>query len=191
MSNSASFTSSFTYAHVGEILHEIGMVSEERWRHGLEEAADWAHKEVRQYDAAMALVHFGVAVSVHAEGIGSIYEDYEALMEEASAVAGHSVTISNVRLIEGEEELQDGRFDTLEFERDGQVISIEAEHFKEYYYDHEAACNAIAYTARDDDTRQWHTVDFDRDKYRVHETIVVLATAEQRQALTDRLGFRF
>lgn len=191
MSNLASFTSSFTYAQVGEILHEIGMVSEERWRRGLEEAVEWAHKEVRQYEAAMALVHFGVAVSVHADDIGSIYDDYEALMEEASEVAGHSVTISNVRLIEGEEELKDGRFDTLEFERDGEVITIEAEHFAEDYYDHEAACNAIAYTAHDDDTRQWHTVGFETDRYRVYETIMVLATPIQRQALTDRLGFRF
>ncbi|WP_310723089.1 hypothetical protein [Streptomyces sp. N2A] len=103
MSNASSFTSSLTYAQVGAILHEIGMVSEERWRRGLEEAADWAHDEVRQYQAAMALVHFGVAVSVHADDIDSIYDDYEALMEEASEVAGHSVTISHVRLIEGED----------------------------------------------------------------------------------------
>ncbi|WP_234326138.1 hypothetical protein [Streptomyces sp. NRRL S-337] len=176
---------------MGVVLHEIGMVSEERWRRGLEEAADWAHDEVHQYQAARALVHFGVAVSVHADDIDSIYDDYEALLEEASEVADNSVTISHVRLIEGEEELEDGRFDTLEFERDGEVVTIEAEHFAEDYYDHEAACNAIAYTAHDDDTREWHSVGFDRDTYRVYDTIMLLATPEQRKALTDRLGFRF
>ncbi len=78
MSNVSSNT--YTYTRVGAILHEIGMVTEEKMRSVLEEAATYADEEIDQYEAASALEEFGVAVSVHADDIDSIHY-YADLME--------------------------------------------------------------------------------------------------------------
>ncbi|KPC65972.1 hypothetical protein [Streptomyces chattanoogensis] len=186
-----SNTSSFTYAQVGAILHDIGMVSEEKLRSVLEEAADYAHDEVDQYEAADALEEFGVAVSVHADSIDSIYSDYAVLLEEASEVAGNKVAITNVRLIAGEggfDGFMGDRFDTLKFERDGKLVTIGVEHFSDRHYNPGAACRAIAETAADDDPRSWHEIVFEPHD---GDTFVVLATPEQKEALRERLGFRY
>ncbi|MFI6444268.1 hypothetical protein [Kitasatospora sp. NPDC050543] len=145
--------SSITYARIGAVLHEIGLVSEEKMRSVLEEAAAYADSDLDHYEAAGAPEAFGVAVSVHCDDIDSIHSGYESLLADAAAVAGNSVAITDVRLIEGEGALSDGRFDRLEFERDGRLVAIDAEHFSDDYYDQEAACDAIAETAHEDDPR--------------------------------------
>ena len=183
--------SSMTYRHVGRILHEIGMVSEEKMQRVLDEVADWADDEISHYEAAGALESFGVAVSIHADDIDSIYEDYAFLLERAAEVAGGSVAVTNVRIVEGEGDFAFGRSDRLEFERNGVPISIVAEHFADDYYDHTTAAAAIALTAADDDPRSWRYIEFDRTPGRVYETILGLATLEQTAALQERLSFRF
>ncbi|MEU2789879.1 hypothetical protein [Streptomyces sp. NPDC007100] len=187
-----SNTSSITYTRIGAILHEIGMVSEEQLRSTLEETANYADEEVEDhYEVACALEEFKVAVSVHADDIDSIHDDYGSLLQDAAEVAGGRVAITGVRLVEGEGELAGGRFDTLEFERDGEPVSIEAEHFADDYYDHEAACEAITMTAHDDDPRTWRCLDFERKPNAGYDSIMVLATPEQAKALRERLGFTF
>ncbi|WP_030668889.1 hypothetical protein [Streptomyces rimosus] len=189
MSNVSSNT--YTYTRVGAILHEIGMVTEEKLRSVLAEAADYADEEIDQYEAAGALEEFGVAVSVHADDIDSIYDDYTDLMESAVEAAGGRVTITGVRLVEGEGDLEGGRMDTLMFERNGIPMSIVADHYAEDYYDPAAACEVIAVTAHEDDPRTWRELDFEREPYRGYDNIMVLVTPEQAQALRERLGFRF
>ncbi|MFD7661830.1 hypothetical protein [Streptomyces sp. NPDC059788] len=187
-----SNASSITYTKIGAILYEIGMVTEETVRGVLEDAAGYADEEMEdQYAAASALEHFGVAVSVHADDIDSIHDDYASLLEDAVEVAGGRVAITDVRLVEGEGSLEGGRLDHLEFERDGKPVSITADHYAEDYYDHEAACEAITVTAHDDDPRSWLYLDFERLPSRGYDSIMVLATPEQAQALHDRLGFTF
>jgi hypothetical protein len=183
--------SSMTYRHVGRILHEIGLVSEEKMQHVLDEFADYADDELSHYGAADALTSFGVAVSVHADDIDSIHEDYASLLERAAQVAGGRVTVTNVRIVEGEGDFEVGRSDRLEFERNGVPVSIDAEHFADDYYDAVAACNAIGETAADDDPRSWRNVIFDRKPHRTYDDILVLATPEQTAALQEHLGFRF
>ncbi|MCX4821838.1 hypothetical protein OG883_18505 [Streptomyces sp. NBC_01142] len=183
--------SSITYARIGAILHEIGMVPKEKMRSVLEDAADYAGDELDHYGAASALEDFGVAVSVHADDIDSIYGDYGSLLAEAAEVAGGKVTLTNVRIVEGEGDFEGGRFDLLEFERNGRLVSIRAEHFADDYYDHEAACEAIAETAPDDDPRSWRYVDFERKPSAGYDSIMVLATPEQAEALHKHLGFTF
>ncbi|MFH8748929.1 hypothetical protein ACH4GK_11520 [Streptomyces rimosus] len=189
MSNVSSNT--YTYTRVGAILHEIGMVTEEKMRSVLEEAANYANEEIDHYEAAGSLEEFGVAVCVHADDIDSIHDDYADLMEAAAKAAGGRVAITNVRLDEGEDDLDIGRMDTLTFERNGTPMSIDAEHFAEDYYDHAAACEAIAVTAHEDDPRSWREVDFEREPHRGYDSIMVLVTPEQARALEERLGFRF
>ncbi|RXS70314.1 hypothetical protein EST92_24785 [Streptomyces sp. TM32] len=180
-----------TYARIGPLLHEIGMVPKEKMDSVLEAFADFAHHELDLYEAACALEHFGVAVSVHADDIDSIHNDYASLLAEAEEVAGGAVTLTNVRLVEGEGDLEGGRFDRLEFERNGAPVSLSAEHFADDYYDHEAACEAIALTAHDDDPRSWHYVDFPRKPSAGYDSIMVLATPEQAAALHEQLGLTF
>lgn len=182
---------SYTYTRVGAILHEIGMVSEEKMRSVLLEAAGYADNEMSQYSAACALEEFGVAISVHADDIDSIYHDYASLLESAAEVAGRKAAITNVRLVEGEGDFESGRYDRVEFERDGELVSIEAEHFAEDYFDHSAACDAIAETAHAGDPRSWHYVGFERKPSSVYDSIMVLATPEQVRALQAQLGFIF
>lgn len=178
-----------TYRRIGAILHEIGMVSEETLRSVLEDFEAYANDELDHHEAAAALESFGVAVSVHSDRIGSIREGYASLLTSAVEVVGGGVTIGNVRLVEGEGELTDGRDDLLQFERNGSLVSIDAEHRADTYYDHEAACNAIAETAPDGDPRSWLYVDFEREPYRLDDSVMVLATPGQARALQEQLGF--
>ncbi|MFK8847247.1 hypothetical protein [Streptomyces sp. Ac-502] len=183
---------SMTYTRIGAILYEIGMVSEAQMHSTLAEAANCADEPLEEHDeAACALEEFGVAVPVHADDIDSIYDDYATLLEDAVAVAGGKVAITDVRVVEGEGDLENGRLDRLEFERNGKPISILADHLAEDYYDQAAACEAIAETAHDDDPRTWRHLDFERRPHHGYDSIMVLATPEQAEALHTHLGFTF
>lgn len=183
--------SPMTYRRVGALLHETGMVSEEKMRGVLEDAAAYADDELTPYATAAALEGFGVAVSVHADDIDSIHEGYASLLAGAAEIAGGGVTVTGVRIVEGEGGLEGGRSDLLAFERNGKPVSVPAEHFAEDYYDHEAACRAIAETAPDNDPRSWHNVGFPREPGIGYDSIMVLATPEQRGALRRHLGLTF
>lgn len=167
------------------------MVSTAKAHSVLEGVAHYANDELDQYQAACALEQFGVAVSVHADDIDSIHYGYESLLVRAAEIAGGKVSITNVRIVEGEGDLADGREDLLEFERNSKLVSVTAEHFAEDYYDHGAACEAIIETTHDDDPRSWHLVDFERKPNIGYDSIVVLATLEQTQALHEHLGLTF
>lgn len=130
-----------TYTRIGAILHEIGMVSEEQLHRTLAEAANYADEPLEEHDqAACALEEFGVAVSVHADDIDSIHYDYATLLADAVAVAGGRVAITDVRIVEGEGDVEGGRLDQLEFERDSKPVSILAAHLAEDYFDQGATC---------------------------------------------------
>ncbi|MBM7439065.1 hypothetical protein [Streptomyces sp. HB132] len=180
-----------TYRRMGALLHETGMVSEEKMRGVLDDAATYADAELDQYAAAHALESFGVAVSVHADDIDSIHEGYRGLLADAVEAAGGEVAITDVRIVEGEGGFEGGRLDAVEFERDGRVVSIPAEHFAADYYDHDAACRAIAETAHGDDPRSWRNAGFAREPGVGYDSIMVLATPEQREALHQHLGLTF
>ncbi|MFD9291305.1 hypothetical protein ACFWBV_24090 [Streptomyces sp. NPDC060030] len=182
---------SITYRCVGALLHETGMVSEEKTRGVLDDAATYADDELDQYAAARALESFGVAVSVHADDIDSIHEGYKGLLADAAEVAAGEVAITDVRIVEGEGGFEGGRLDAVEFRRDGKLLSIPAEHFAEDYYDHAAACRAIAATSRDDDPRTWRGVGFAREPGAGYDSVMALATPEQRETLHQYLGLTF
>lgn len=178
-----------TYRSVGALLHETGMVSAEKTHSVLEGLAAHADKKLAPHEAAGALVEFGAAVSVHVDDIDSIYEDYAPLLAAAAEIAGGRVTVTDVRIVKGEGGFEDGgRCDLLEFERNGTLVSLVAEHFSEEYYDHETAYLAIRETAHDDDPRSWHNVDFAREPGSIHDNVIVLATPAQSEALHEHLG---
>ncbi|MFF5895872.1 hypothetical protein ACFY8O_08090 [Streptomyces argenteolus] len=180
-----------TYRRIGALLRDTGMVSDETVRSTLEAAAAYADDELGAYAAAQALESFGVAVSVHADDIDSVHDGYAGLLADAAETAGGRVTISDVRVVAGEGGFEGGRLDVIEFLRDGRPVSVPAEHFAEDYYDHAAACRAIAETAHRDDPRVWRNAGFARERGVGYDSIMVLATPEQREALHRHLGLTF
>lgn len=183
--------SSITFRHVGEALHRAGMISPETARQVLEQFGSHVDQELTGYETARALIDFGVAVSVHADDIDSIHDGYPTLLANAVTLAGGKVTVTDVRVIEGEGGLEAGRSDRLEFSRDGHLVSIPAEHFAEDYYDHQAACKAIAETTRSEDPRSWHYTDFTRVPGNGYDSIMLLATPTQTAHLQERLRLTF
>ncbi|MFD9538888.1 hypothetical protein [Streptomyces sp. NPDC060022] len=178
-----------TYRRIGALLHETGLVSAEKTHSVLGDAVTYADDELDHAGAAGALVEFGAAVAVHGDDIDSIHEDYAGLLAEAAEIAGGQVTITDVRIDEGEGGYEGGRNDNLEFKRNGVLVSLMATHFAEDYYDHETACRGIAATAHDDDPRSWRNVEFAKDPDSTYDSIMVLATPAQADALHEHLGF--
>lgn len=185
-----------TYGRVAEVLQQLGMVSQDRAHTVVEE---WGADQynLTPYDVACSLVGFGVAVRIHADDIDFLEESYASLLNAAAAVAGGAVTVANVRLHEGHATEGFGRpdfaprDDVLEFERNGQLVSIPAEHFSEDYYDIAAAVDAVAALDPDDDPRAFHLVEFERERHRIYDTVMALVSPEQARALEENLGLQF
>ncbi|WP_063788474.1 hypothetical protein [Streptomyces chattanoogensis] len=181
-----------TYVQVAAVLQEIGMLSQEKAHSVLRECADCTSDTLNPYEVAEALEVFGVAVSLHTEDLDFLESDDESLLQDAAALTGGAVTVAHVRL--HEEEDWDGEFprwDRLEFERNGRLISLSAEHLSDDYYDIGAALECVEAVSPDDDPRSFRVVDFEGTRWRLHDTIVVLATPEQTEALGKSLGLAF
>lgn len=151
---------------------------------------EYAHDRLNPYEVACALEDFGLAVPVHADDIDYLEEGYAYLLRKAAALTGGAITVANVRLHEGEF-VSGSRDDVLEFERNGELVSISAEHHSNEYYDHLAACDAIDHLSPDDDPRSFRLVDFEREEHRHYDSILVLATPEQTEAMRKHFGLEF
>ncbi|MDQ0377835.1 hypothetical protein [Amycolatopsis thermophila] len=171
-----------TYETVAAVLRETGLASPEHTRDILDRSSE-VRTPLDPFEVARALEDFGAAVSVHADDVDVLEESYESLLRKAAALTGGAVTVSGVHLDDG----ADGD-DVLHFERNGEPRSVDAEHLAEDYLDHAAAVEAIA-ALSPGDGRQFREVDFD-GAYRERDTIVVLVTDEQREALRERLGLQ-
>ncbi|MEU9114827.1 hypothetical protein AB0D04_24300 [Streptomyces sp. NPDC048483] len=114
---------------MAEVLQRLGMVSQDKAHTVVEEMGTYGYN-LTPYDVACSLVGFGVAVEIHADDIDFLEESYAWLLNKAVAVTGGAVTVTNVRLHEGHTTEGfgrpdfDSRDDVLEFERNGQLISI-------------------------------------------------------------------
>jgi hypothetical protein len=183
-------TLTITYERMAAVLERSGMLSRERALAVLARFAEYARDRLDPYEVACALEDFGLAVSVHADDIDHLEEGYTYLLRRAAALTGGAITVANVRLHEGEF-VAGSRDDVLEFERNGELISISAEHYSDEYYDHLAACDAIDRLSPDDDPRSFRIVDFEREEHRHYDSILVLATPEQTEAMRKHLGLEF
>ncbi|MGW6913121.1 hypothetical protein ACWGB8_04760 [Kitasatospora sp. NPDC054939] len=185
-----------TYERVAAVLRGIGMVSGEKAEAVLATFSGIAEEALEPYSVALSLVEFGAAVSIHSDDIDFLEPSYTWLLEAAAAVTGGAVTVANVRLHEGEATEGFGppgfesRDDVLEFERNGRVVSIPAEHFSEDYYDVGAAVEAVAEVSPDDGHRAFHLVDFDRERNGVYDTVMALVSPEQARVLEESLGLK-
>ncbi|WP_306745795.1 hypothetical protein [Saccharothrix yanglingensis] len=177
-----------TYERVAAVLLEIGMISADKARAVLDDLAEYARDPLDPYGVASALESFDLAVSVHADDVDFLEESYEHLLARAAELTGGAVTVTAVRLHRGEGDVAEGpRDDVLGFTRNGEVVTVRAEHFSDEYLDHLAAAEAVDHLSPDD-PRRFHDVGFDRDPGHVHETVIALATPEQARALHERFG---
>ncbi|CAL9627503.1 hypothetical protein SUDANB95_05967 [Actinosynnema sp. ALI-1.44] len=175
-----------TYKHVAFALLEAGMLSHEQVRAVLDKFAEYVDDHLDPYDVACALEIFGVAVTVHADDIDDLEQSYTHILERAAALTGGAVTVTDVRLVEGEFEAG-SRDDVLEFEVNGRAVSINAEHFSDQYLDHLAATDAVD-ALNPGDARTFRLADFEREPYRGYETVLTLVTPEQAAVLEESLG---
>ncbi|WP_274918577.1 hypothetical protein [Streptomyces sp. WZ-12] len=192
-SSSSSSSSPLTYERVADVLQLAGMITHDEAQAARKEiGADGV--ELTPYDVALTLSMFGVAVSIHADDIDFLEESYASLLERAAEATGGAVTVSQVRLREGEPVEGfgypdfNGRDDVLEFERNGELFSFSAEHFSEDYFDTAAAVEAVAACSPDDDPRAFHLVDFEREPHGIYDTVLALVSPEQARVLEEELG---
>ncbi|WP_327158715.1 hypothetical protein [Streptomyces tubercidicus] len=172
-----------SYAHVGALLTRMGMVSREKVDAVLTGDA-FAHAELSPHEVPGALESFGVAISAHADDVDDLEESYTGLLEEAAALTEGAVTITDVRLYGGE------FGETLEFTRNGVLITHETEHYSSDYLDQLAITEFIGHVDPDpgDDARRFHLVDFVHLRDGGYDNYYVFATPEQATVLEKELG---
>ncbi|WP_309117661.1 hypothetical protein [Saccharothrix sp.] len=177
-----------TYKHVAFALLEAEMLSHGQVRAVLDKFADYVDDHLDPYEVAYALEEFGVAVAVHADDVDFLEESYAHILEQAAALTRGAVTVTDVRLREGEF-VEGSRDDVLEFTVNGRPVSISAEHYSDEYLDHLAATEAVD-ELNPGDARTFRLVDFARERNRGYETILTLATPEQAAVLEENLGLK-
>ncbi|MFI9045966.1 hypothetical protein [Streptomyces sp. NPDC053427] len=179
-----------SYVRVAEVLTDLGMITEEKARSVLEEAAAYATEPIkRRCEIPGALEAFGVAVSIHCDDVDFADEYYAWLLDEAAALTGGKVTVSNYRFEKANPDDEECGLGTMHFDRNGKPLSISVEQESNDYLDVGAAQEAIEALNPDDDPRDFRRVE--REGPEFSDDRMLLATAEQREGLHRHLGITF
>lgn len=186
-------TPTINYVRVAEVLTDLGMVSREAAQSVVEQFGDLAHSELNPGNhIASALTSFGVAVSIHAEDVDFADEHYEWLLNEAAALTGGKVTISHYRFEKDYPDDEDCGLGTMHFDCNGKPLSFQVQQESNDYLDMRAAQEAIEALGPDGDPRSFRCVDKSPEIRNISiDDVMVLATAEQRQGLSQHLGITF
>lgn len=183
-------TEPITYVRIAEVLTGLGMISEEKARSVLDEAATYATNPIEDsYEVASALESFGVAVSIHTDDVDFADVHYEWLLNEAAALTGGKVTVSNYRFEKAEPDDEDCGRGTMYFDCNGTPLSFGVDQDSNDYLDMGAAQDAILALSPPDDPRDFRCVK--QEGPNLSDDIMVLATAEQRAGLHQHLGITF
>ncbi|WP_031487530.1 hypothetical protein [Streptomyces bicolor] len=181
---------SITHVRIAEVLIELGMISEEKAKRVLDEAARYATELIeRRYDIASALESFDVAVSIHSDDVDFADAHYEWLLNEAASLTGGKVTVANYRFEKDNPDDEDCGLGTMHFECNGKPLSFGVEQESNDYLDMGAARVAIEALRADDDPREFRCVE--QEGPDLDDDIMVLASPEQREGLLQRLGIDF
>ncbi|MFM9370553.1 hypothetical protein [Streptomyces sp. Da 82-17] len=175
-----------TYAYVGAVLEDLGMVSAARVAEVLEEFAPYAHQPFGDPSEVFdALEQFGVAVSAHGDDVDFLDESYAFILDQAAALTEGSVTITDVRLVRDDRDEE-----WLEFRRNGAPVRELVEHLSEDYLDHLAVPSIVGHVDPDPeaDPRRFRLGDFVRLRNANYDTYMVFATDEQAERLEKVLG---
>ncbi|MFE5919330.1 hypothetical protein ACWCQZ_36970 [Streptomyces sp. NPDC002285] len=183
-------TQSISYERIAEVLTELGMITKEQAQRALDQAAAYATEPMaRRREIADALESIGVAVSIHADDVDFADEHYEWLLDEAAALTGGSVTVSNYRFDKANPDDEDCGLGTVHFECNGRPLSFGIEQESNDYLDMGAAQQAIESLTAHDDPREFRCVELEGSD--PGDDYMVLATAEQRDGLLRHLGIVF
>lgn len=183
-------TQPITYVRIAEVLTGLGMITKEKAQSVLDGAAAYATEPIeRRYEIASALESFDVAVSIHTDDVDFADAHYEWLLNEAAALTGGKVTVSNYRFEKRYPDDEDNGLGTMYFECNGKPLSFGVEQESNDYLDMGAAREALEALSAPDDPRSFRCVEQEgRD---LNDDIMVLATAEQREGLRQHLGITF
>ncbi len=181
------------YIRVGEVLTDLGMITQEKAQGVVDYFGDLAHDELTSSDDIVSsLESFGVAVSIHADDVDFADEHYPWLLEEAAALTGGKVTVDNFRFDKDDEDDEESGQGTLYFDRNGEQLSFLIEQESNDYLDMGAAQAAIEALGPDDDPRTFRCVDNGpQAPLGSTDDIMVLATEEQREGLRRHFGITF
>lgn len=181
---------SITYVRIAEVLTDLGMITQEKARRVLEEFAKFASEPIeRDHEVASALESFGVAVSIHSDDVDFADAHYEWLLNEAAALTGGKVTVSDYRFEKSYPDDEDCGLGTMHFECNGKPLSFGVEQESNDYLDMGAAQEAIKALSLDGDPREFRLVE--QEGPHLDDDIMVLASSEQREGLRRHLGIRF
>ncbi|MFE6622637.1 hypothetical protein [Streptomyces sp. NPDC057740] len=179
-----------TYVRIAEVLTGLGMITRDKARKVLEEAASHATEPIRGgHEIADSLESFGVAVAIHCEDVDFADAHYEWLLNEAAALTDGKVTVSDYRFEKTRPEDEDCGLGTMHFTRNGKPFSFGVEQESNDYLDMGAARQAIEALSPDDDPRDFRCVEQEGPHF--DDDFMVLATAEQREGLQRHLGITF
>lgn len=183
-------TQPITYVRIAEVLTDLGMITEEKARSVLDQAAAYAAEPIkRHFEVASALVSFDVAVSIHTDDVDFADEHYEWLLNEAAALTGGKITVTSYRFEKDDPDDEDCGLGTMHFECNGRPLSFDVEQESNDYLDMAAARQAIEALSLPDDPREFRRVE--RKASEFHDDVMVLATTEQREGLRQQLGITF
>ncbi|MEU8780340.1 hypothetical protein [Streptomyces sp. NPDC048637] len=181
---------SISYVRIAEVLTDLGMITKEKARSVLDEAATYATEPMeRRHDIASALECFGVAVAIHADDVDVADEHYDWLLSEAAALTGGKVTVSDYRFEKYDPDDEDCGRGRMHFTCNGEPLSFIIEQESNDYLDMGAAQQAIEELSPHDDSRDFRCVE--REASELGDDIMVLATSEQRAGLRQHLGITF
>ncbi|MEE4418062.1 hypothetical protein [Streptomyces bugieae] len=185
-----SNTEPITYARIAEVLTGLGMITREHGQSVLADAVGYANEPItRRYDIASALESFGVAVSIHSDDVDFADEHYEWLLNEAAALTGGQVTVSNYRFEKVNPDDEDCGLGTMHFACNGKPFSFSIEQESNDYLDMGAAQASIEALRPEGGPREFRCVV--QEGRQLDDDIMVLATAEQREGLRQHLGITF
>ncbi|SDO80232.1 hypothetical protein SAMN04487981_113183 [Streptomyces sp. cf386] len=181
---------SITYARIAEVLTGLGMISEEMAGRVLDEFAEYANEPIeRGHEVAGALESFEVAVSIHSDDVDFADAHYEWLLNEAAALTGGRVTVSNYRFAKSNPDDEDCGLGTMHFECNGKPLSFGVEQESNDYLDMGSARQAIEALSHHDDPWEFRCVA--QEGPQLDDDIMVLASSEQREGLRRHLGITF
>lgn len=181
---------SMTYVRIAEVLTGLGMITEAKAQGVLEEFAEFASEPIESgYEIASALESFDVAVSIHTDDVDFADAHYEWLLNEAAALTGGEVTVSDYRFDKYHPQDEDCGLGTMYFACNGKPLSFGVEQESNDYLDMGAARAAIEALRSDGYPREFRCVV--QEGPQLSDDIMVLASSEQREGLLQHLGITF
>ncbi|MGC0415875.1 hypothetical protein [Embleya sp. AB8] len=165
-------------------LVELGLITTDRAEAALTELADWGapDRAPRDVDLLGALRVCGVAVPVHGDDVDFAEAGYRWVLEEAAALSGGAVTVTDVELVPAEDEDEERE---LRFRVNGVPAHWRIELASDDYLDLGAVWEGIEdLEPGGDDRRVFHPARPDN----LYDDVYILATPEQALALRDEFG---